>query len=76
VSYAGAENIDTAASAGDATVSADTTAAVGTMQGNSAHGAAQSTAKGTAQGTPSEKSSVERILVEAFGAKKIPLPGT
>ncbi|MFN5867449.1 MAG: DNA polymerase III subunit gamma/tau [Candidatus Kapaibacterium sp.] len=76
VSYAGAENIDTAASAGDATVSADTTAAVGTMQGNSAHGAAQSTAKGTAQGTPSEKSTVERILVEAFGAKKIPLPGT
>jgi hypothetical protein len=46
------------------------------MQGNSAHGAAQSTAKGTAQGTPSEKSTVERILVEAFGAKKIPLPGT
>jgi hypothetical protein len=76
VSYAGAENIDTAASAGDATVSADTTAAAAAMQGNSAHGAAQSTAKGTAQGTPSEKSSVERILVEAFGAKKIPLPGT
>jgi DNA polymerase III gamma/tau subunit len=76
VSYAGAENIDATPSAGDATVSVDTAAAVAASQGNSAHGAAQNTAKGTAQGTPSEKSTVERILVEAFGAKKIPLPGT
>lgn len=67
VSYAGAENPDAALPAGDASAHSDS-AAVSAKQGTSA--------QSTSQSTPSEKSTVERILVDAFGAKKIPLPGT